>query len=348
MTKKNKIASYQPAFFRRELAIDLGTSSTLIFSPRRGVLLQEPSVIAIDKRSGAILAAGNKAAAMMGKTPGNIEAIKPLREGVVADYYYAQKMLQFFFHKVKMRFPLMKVRAIITVPYGTTQVERQAVITAGKRVGIKEIYLIEEPLAAAIGSGLPIDEAQGTFVVNMGGGVTEIAAVALGGIVKARSLRQGGDALDVAIQRHVYQHHKLEIGPGTAEKAKFALGYAISPRPEEIMELRGINWQTQRPGRAVINAQELTEAMTPVLYPITIAIKNVFEQIHPQFASDVLNRGVFLVGGGSLLRNMEVFLAGELDLEVKIVDNPISCTVKGASQALRYLGQLEYLELYRA
>ncbi|NLI70142.1 MAG: rod shape-determining protein [Firmicutes bacterium] len=339
---------YQSSFFRRDLAVDMGTTNTLIYSPRKGIILQEPSVVAIDKRTGDLLAAGRKAYLMLGKTPVNIKAVKPLREGVVADFNYAQKMLQHFLFKAVNKIPLVRLRAIITIPYGTTQVERQAVITAGKRTRIREIYLIEEPLAAAIGTGLPIEDSKGSLIINMGGGVTEIAAVAMGGIIFAKSIRQGGDSLDSAIQRYVYHKFSMEIGSGTAKRTKHEIGYALNPPSEKKFEIRGINWKTQKPDKALITAPEVNEAIAPILHPWTMAIKNVFDQVHPQFASDVLNSGLFLVGGGALLKNIDLFLNHELNLPVNVVKEPLTSVVLGASLALKYFKHLTYLELYRA
>lgn len=346
--KKRNFVNYQASFFRQDLAVDLGTTNTLIFSPRRGIILQEPSVVAVDKRTGAILAAGKKAYMMLGKTPINIEAIKPLREGVVADFNYAQKMLQYYLFRVVSKIPLVRIRAIITVPHGTTQVERQAVITAGKRTGIKEIFLIEEPLAAAIGTGIPIEESSGNLIINLGGGVTEIAAVALGGIVHAKSIRQGGDSLDAAIQRYVYHKYNMEIGSGSAEKVKKEIGYATNPPPEINYEIKGINWKTQKPDKTTITAEEINEAIAPILYPFTMAVKNVFEQVHPQIASDVLNKGIYLAGGGAMLKNIDIYMSHELNLPVNIVNEPFTCIVRGASHALKYINHLSYLELYHA
>lgn len=346
--KKKEKPVYQPSFLRRDLAVDLGTTNTLIYSPRKGIILQEPSVVAIDNRTGNIAAAGKKAFLMLGKTPANIKTVKPLRKGVVADFTYAQKMLQHFLFKVVNKVPLVRLRVIITIPYGTTQVERQAVITAGKRTGIKDLYLIEEPLAAALGIGIPAEAGSGSLIINLGGGVTEVAVVSLGGIVSAKSIRQGGDSLDSAIQRYIYHKYNIEIGLGTAEKVKREIGYAINPPPDLSFEIKGMNYQKQKPDKTLITAEEISEAMAPVLYPFTLSIKNVFDQINPQLAGDVLNEGIYLAGGGSLLKNIDLFLTHELNMPVNVVKEPLTCIVRGASQALSYFKHLTYLELYRA
>ena len=345
---KLNFPKYQFSMLRKNLAIDMGTTNTLIYVPRHGIVLQEPSVVAVGKYNEQVLAVGKKALLMLGKTPADIEAIRPLQNGVIADFKHARLMLQHFLWKVIKQLPLIKMRAIITVPYSTTQVERQAIITAAKRIGIKEIYLIEEPLAAAIGTGIPIEEKNSSVIINLGGGVTEVAAISFGGIVYASSIRQGGSSLDAAIQRYLYHQHSLEIGFNTAEAIKKDIGYAYDPPNHSAFRTKGLNWQTLKPDQTVVTAAEINEAITPVLYPLTTAIKEVFENVHPQFASDVYKRSILLVGGGALLKNIDVFLQNELKLPVQIAQEPLTCTISGASKAIRYLKHLNYLELYRA
>jgi len=345
---KVSFPQYRTSMLRREVAIDLGTTNTLIYSPRKGIILQEPSVVAINKHDETVVAVGKKALLMVGKTPADIEAIKPLKNGVIAEFKYARLMLQHFLWKAIKRVPLIRLRAVISVPYGITQVERQAIITAGKRVGIREIFLIEEPLAAAIGTGIPIEEKSSNIIINLGGGVTEVAAVSFGGIAYARSLREGGSSLDKAIQRYLYHQRSMEIGQATAEALKKEIGYAYKPPPHMGFITKGINWQTLKPDKTLVTAREVNEAISPVLYPFAQAIKDVFENVHPQFASDMFKRGVLLVGGGALLKNIDMFFQNELDLPIKIASEPLTCTIRGASKAMKYLKHLNYLKLYRA
>lgn len=326
-------------FWRRDLAIDLGTTNTLIYMPRRGIILQEPSVVAL--REGIVVAAGKKAQRMIGRTPQGVKVVKPLREGVVADYEMTRKMLAQFIFRVLKRYPVLRLRLIVTVPYGTTQVERRAVISAGKRSGVKETYLIEEPIAAAIGVGLPVAEPRGIFIVNCGGGVTEIAVISLGGIVLANSIRQGGEEIDQTIQRYLFRRYRLEIGLSVAEEAKKSVCYAVDPPDGLTHTFRGINLHKRRPDTLEINAGELTKAIEPVLSFIAGAVKNIFEQIPPQLAADVMQDGLLLVGGGALLQNLDLYLSREINLPVRVAGDPFICAVRGASIALNYIDRLE-------
>lgn len=336
---KNGKAGFSLRFWRRDLAVDLGTTSVLIYMPRRGIVLQEPAVLAM--RNGSILAAGQKAHRMIGRTPGSVRVIRPLRGGVIADFDAARKLLDHFIARILRRYPFLKLRLIITVPYGTTQVERRAVLSAGRRMGIRESYLIEEPVAAAIGSGLPVAEPRGSLIINLGGGVTEIAVISLGGVVMARTLRQGGETLDAVIQRHLYRQYRMEIGPATAEAAKKQAAYAVDPPPDMSYVFRGISVSRRAPDTLEVKASEITEAINPVLAAMSGAARDLFEKIPPQLASDVMQDGVTLVGGGALLPNLDRYLAGELNLPVRTVENPFSCAVEGASRALQYIERLE-------
>jgi len=334
--KKNKVNF---RFWRRDLAIDLGTSNTLIYMPHRGIVLQEPSVVALF--NGVVMASGTKAQRMLGRTPRGMRAIKPLQEGVIADYEMTRKMLKHFISSVLKRFPFIHLRLIITVPYGTTQVEKRAVLSAGKGSGIKETYLIEEPIAAAIGSGLPVAEPRGIFVVNCGGGVTEIAVISLGGIVLADSFRQGGETIDQTIQRYLFRHYRLEIALSIAEEAKKSICFAVNPPAGLTYSFRGINLHKRRPDILRISADELTQAIEPVLSSIAGAVKNIFEKIPPQLAADVMQDGLLLVGGGALLKNLDLYLSQEINMPVRLAGDPFTCAVRGASMALNYIDRLE-------
>lgn len=326
-------------FWRRDLAVDLGTANTLIYMPRRGIVLQEPSVLAL--RNGKVSAAGKKAHRMLGRTPSGITVVKPLQGGVIADYEMARMMLEHFISRVLRRYPFLKLRLVITVPYGTTQVERRAVISAGKHSGIKETYLIEEPIAAAIGSGLPVAEPRGRFIINCGGGVTEMAVISLGGIVLARSLRQGGETIDDVIQRYLFRRYRMQIGLATAEDAKMKAGYAVDPPADLSYTFRGINLHRRAPDSLEVKGEELSKAINPVLSNITMAIGNIFEQIPPQLTSDIMQDGILLVGGGSLLPNLDLYLSREINVPVFRVEDPFTCVVRGASMALQYIDRLE-------
>ncbi len=324
-------------FWQRGLAIDLGTTNTLIYMPRKGIVLEEPSVVAL--RNGAVVAAGRKAFRMLGRTPPGITAVKPLQGGVIADFEMTRKMLDYFISRVLRRYPFLRLRMMITVPFGTTQVERRAVIAAGKRAGVKETYLIEEPIAAAIGGGLPVAEPRGSFIVNSGGGVTEIVVISLGGIVMGSSLPQGGESIDEAIQRHIHRKYRMEIGLPTAEEAKKKAVYAVDPPEEMTYTFRGINLYRRTPDALEVKAVELHEVIVPQLVALTGAVRAIFERIPPQLAADVMQDGIVLVGGGSLLQNLDIYLSREVNLPVRRVKDPFTCVVRGASESLGYLGK---------
>ena len=348
MNQKNVFRKKHFQFFRRNLAIDMGTSYTVVWSPRKGMLLQEPTVLAIDSKEGNIHQFGKKAWEMIGKNPQDIRIVRPIRAGVIANFNYTVKLLKVFISRLLPRSPFVKMRLIMTIPYGTTQVERQAMITTGKRIGIKNIYLIEEPLAAAIGAGIPIEEARGCLLVNLGGGVTEIALMSLGGIVKATTLRQGGEDLDTALQRYIHKKYRLEIGQTTATRMKEEAGYALKVPQNKTYEVKGFNWATRKPDRIKIPYTEINEAMEPILETWCSSLKKTFEQASPQLASDIIKQGILLTGGGSLLRNIDVLMSKELHLDVKRVNAPFYGAAKGASQALHFISNKQYLDHYRA
>lgn len=338
MAEKKKKKGFNFRFWQRNLAIDMGTANTLIYMPRKGIVLKEPSVVAL--RNGSVAAVGEKAFRMLGRTPPGITAVKPLRGGVIADFEATRMMLGHFVSRILRRFPFLRLRMVITVPYGTTQVERRAVLAAGKRAGVKETYLIEEPIAAAIGGGLPVSEPRGSFVLNYGGGVIEIAVISLGGIVIGSSLPQGGEAIDEAIQRHIYRHYRMQIGSSTAEEAKIEAAYAADP-PENLSYLfRGINLYSRNPHSLEIKAAEIHEVIAPQMELLSGAVRTVFEQMPPQLAADIMQDGIVLTGGGSLLHNLDLYLSREINLPVRRVEDPFSCIVQGASTALDYLGKL--------
>ncbi len=325
-------------FWQRDLAIDLGTTNTLIYMPQKGIVLEEPSVVAL--RNGAVAAAGKKAFRMLGRTPPGITAVKPLQGGVIANFEMTRKMLDYFISRVLRRFPFLRLRMMITVPYGTTQVERRAVLAAGKRAGVKGTYLIEEPVDAAIGGGLPVAEPRGSFIVNCGGGVTEIAVISLGGIVLGSSLPQGGETIDETIQRYIYRTYRMEIGLSTAEEAKKEAVYAVDPPEDLTYAFRGINLYRRTPDTLEVKAAELHEVIGPQLVALTGAVRTIFERMPPQLAADVMQDGIVLAGGGSLLHNLDLYLSREINLPVRRVEDPFTCVVRGASESLGYLENL--------
>ena len=324
--------------WQRDLAIDLGTTNTIIYMPQKGIVLEEPSVVAV--RNGSVVAVGKKAYRMLGRTPPGVTAVKPVRSGVIADFELTRKMLDHFISRVLRRYPFLRIRMVITVPYGITQVERRAVFAAGKRAGVKETYLIEEPVAAAIGSGLPVAEPRGSFIVNCGGGVTEIAVISLGGIVLGSSLPQGGETIDEAIPRYIYRKYRLEIGLSTVEEAKKEALYAADPPADLTYTFRGINLYRRTPDSLEVSAAELHEVIGPQLSALAGAVRSIFERMPPQLAADVIQDGIVLCGGGSLLHNLDIYLSREINLPVRRVEDPFTCVVRGASESLKFLHAL--------
>lgn len=333
-------------FFTRNIAIDMGTSNTLIWTQRKGIVLQQPSALAIDIRTNTIKDTGERAYSMKGKTPGDLLTVFPVQNGVIAHYEYTRQMLQHFLARVVKKTPLLKVKAAVVIPAGASQVDQQAVITACKKIGIKELFLIKEPLAGALGAGLPIDEARGNLLINFGGGVTEVAAVALGGIVGAISLPHGGDYLDATIQRYIFRNYKVSIGLLSAQKAKEEAAFAMDA-PDEVYQIKGIDRRTQKPVHLEIPMAELTKAIIPFLQGVVKASRVMLSQIPPQLISDVMKYGVVLVGGGSMLKNLDIWLSRELNVHVFRAEDPLTCAVRGAGMVFSDVKKIQYLELTR-
>ncbi|HHL39936.1 MAG TPA: rod shape-determining protein [Deltaproteobacteria bacterium] len=323
-------------FFSNDLAIDLGTASTLIYVKGKGIVTNEPSVVAVkkDARGKKVLAVGKEAKAMLGKTPGSITAIRPLKDGVIADFEVTEEMLKYFITKVHNRRLLVRPRIIVGVPSGITQVEKRAVRESAYSAGAAEVYLIEEPMAAAIGSGLPITEPSGNMIVDIGGGTSEIAVISLAGIVHAKSIRIGGDKLDEVIIQYIKRKYNLSIGTGVAEKIKMTLGLAMPDEEEQIMEIKGSNLVTGIPATMEINSREIREALNEPINTLIEAVKQVLETTPPELAADLVDKGIVLAGGGALLRNLDVILREETSLPVTIADDPLTCVVKGAGKVL--------------
>jgi rod shape-determining protein MreB len=328
--------------FSNDLSIDLGTANTLIYIPGQGIVLNEPSVVAIkeDKLRGAktIAAVGAEAKKMLGRTPGNITAIRPLKDGVIADFAVTERMLRYFIEKVHQSKLLRpSPRILICVPCGSTQVERRAIRESAAMAGAREVYLIEEPMSAAIGAGLPIDEASGSMVLDIGGGTSEVAIIAINGIVYANSVRIGGDRFDEAIINYVRRNYGTLIGEATAEKIKLEIGTAYPGSEVMEIEVRGRNLAEGVPRSFSLNSNEILEALQEPLSGIVGAVKMALEQTPPELGSDVASRGIFLTGGGALLKDIDRLLAEETGLPIHIADDPLTCVARGGGMVLEML-----------
>lgn len=326
-------------YFSNDLSIDLGTANTLIYVRGRGIVLDEPSVVAIrqDQFGGQkrVAAVGLEAKRMLGRTPGNISAIRPMKDGVIADFFVTEKMLQHFIHKVhENRFLRPSPRVLVCVPCGSTQVERRAIRESALSAGAREVYLIDEPMAAAIGSGMPVHEASGSMVVDIGGGTTEVAIISLSGIVYSSSVRIGGDRFDEAIINYVRRNYGTLIGESTAERIKHEIGSAFSGKEILKMEVRGRNLAEGVPRSFVLNSDEILDALQEPLSGIVGAVLTALEQTPPELAADIAERGMVLTGGGALLRNIDKLLSEETGLPVIIADDPLTCVARGGGQAL--------------
>lgn len=324
--------------FSNDLAIDLGTANTLVYVKGKGVMLSEPSVVAVkkDSRGGkAVLAVGAEAKKMLGRTPGNIVAIRPMKDGVIADFEVTEAMLRHFISKVHNSRRLVRPRIMICVPTGITQVEKRAVRESAQSAGAREVYLIEEPMAAAIGANLPITEPTSNMIVDIGGGTTEIAVISLSGIVYARSVRIGGDKMDEAIMQHVKRKYNMLIGESTAEQIKINIGSAYPLGDQEpIMEVKGRDLVTGIPQNRPITAEEVREAISEQVEGIVQGVRIALEQTPPELAADIVDRGIVLTGGGALLKGLDQLLQHETQLPITVVEDPLTAVVLGSGKAL--------------
>jgi len=326
--------------FSNDLSIDLGTANTLIYVRGQGIVLNEPSVVAIRQDRGpggpkSIAAVGGEAKLMLGRTPGNITAIRPLKDGVIADFTITEKMLQHFIHKVhEARFFKPSPRVLICVPCGSTQVERRAIRESAAGAGAREVYLIEEPMAAAIGAGMPVNEARGSMVLDIGGGTSEVAVISLNGIVYSSSVRIGGDRFDDAIINYVRRNYGTLIGEATAERIKHEIGSAYPGKEVREIEVKGRNLSQGIPRSFTLNSNEILEAMQEPLAGIVGAVKTALEQTPPELGADVAERGIVLTGGGALLRDLDKLLMEETGLPVVVADDPLTCVARGGGRAL--------------
>jgi rod shape-determining protein MreB len=323
------------ALWSQDMAIDLGTANTLVVLKDKGVVLNEPSVVAIVNENGkrTVLAVGDEAKTMLGRTPGNIQAIRPLRDGVIADFIVTEEMIKHFIKKVHIKNTFANPRILICVPTGSTPVERKAIQDSALAAGARRVQLIEEPIAAAIGAGLPISEATGSMIVDIGGGTTEIAVMSLGGVVFSKSLRIAGDAMDGAIINYMRKKFNLLIGESTAEKIKKEIGTAI-PSTNNVFLMKGRDIRTGTPKEISLTEEDACEALMPILSQMLAAIKEALESTPPELSADLVDMGLVLTGGGALLKNIDKLISKDTGLPVTIADNPLECVATGTGKAL--------------
>ncbi len=325
----------------RKIGIDLGTANILVFVPGKGIVANEPSVVAISVLENKVLAVGNDAKEMLGRTPDTIMASRPMKDGVIADYRITEAMLKYFINKVSGKFRLIRPEVIISIPVGVTSTERRAVIDAAVRAGAKTAYVVREPMLAAIGAGIPINKASGNMIINVGGGTSEIAVISLGGIVSATSARVGGNKIDQAIADYIKRKHSLAIGDRTAEEVKIKIGSALPQVKEDYMEVRGRDLTGGLPKTVKISSNEITEAIQDELREIISAIKKVLQETPPELASDIMDKGMVLSGGGALIRNLDQLITKTIGVPSYTADDPLFCVINGISKAL------ENLDLYK-
>lgn len=328
--------------FSCDLGIDLGTANTLVFAQNRGIIIQEPSVVALDNSKNLVLAVGDEAKRMIGRTPGNVVAVRPLRDGVIADFDITETMLKYFIRKaLDNKFYLSKPRIIVGIPSGITGVEKRAVLDAVYHAGAKEAYLIEEPMAAAIGANLPVSEPSGSMIVDIGGGTTEVAVISLGGIVVSKSVRVAGDEMDEAIIAHCRENYRLLIGERTSEEIKIQLGSAYDLKEERTMEIRGRDLVSGLPKTFTLTSVEIREALRDTVNTILDGIRTTLERTPPELSSDIMDTGITLAGGGALLRGLDKHIQAETNISVSIAPDPLKCVALGTGKALEEIDVLK-------
>ncbi|SKA81198.1 rod shape-determining protein MreB [Clostridium sp. USBA 49] len=324
-----------------DMGIDLGTATVLVYLKGKGVILKEPSVVAIDKNNNVIRAVGEEARQMIGRTPGNIVAIRPLRDGVISDYDITEAMLKHFIKKACGRKKISAPRVVVCIPSQATEVEKRAVRDASINAGAKKVYLIEEPLAAAIGANLDITEASGNMVIDIGGGTTDIAVISLGGIVVRASIKIAGDKFDESIIRYIRKKHKLMIGERTAEDLKINIGSAYKREKEITMEIRGRDLITGLPKNIIVSSEEMREALRETVNAIADCTHSVLEKTPPELAADIAEKGILMTGGGSLLNGLDSLIAEVTKVPVRIADNAVSCVAEGTGKVLEYIDKID-------
>lgn len=335
--------NFLSAPFSRDMGIDLGTANTLVYVKGKGIIIREPSVVALKEKDRKILAVGNEAKNMIGRTPGNIKAVRPMKDGVIADFDVTETMLRHFIRKAHKRNRLVRPRIIICVPSGVTEVEKRAVIDAALQAGARSAFLIEEPMAAAIGAGLPIHEPTGNMIVDIGGGTTEVAVISLGGIVTSTSIRIGGDEMDEAISQFIKKKYKLMVGERTAEQIKIDIGTATGENGGLTKEIKGRDLVNGLPKTVTINSDEIKEALKETVNNILDAVKRTLEKTPPELASDVMGRGIILTGGGALLHGIDKLLIDITQMPVYLAEEPLDCVVNGTGIALEELDKIKDL-----
>ncbi len=320
--------------FSKDIGIDLGTANTLVYMKGKGIIIREPSVVAVDERSDTVKCVGQEAKNVIGRTPGSIKAVRPLKDGVIADFDITSEMLEDFIKRAVSKSIFARPRVVICIPSGVTGVERRAVTDAARRAGAKRVSIIEEPMAAAIGAGLPVAEPTGSMVVDIGGGTTEVAVISLGGIVTAKSVRVGGDKFDNAIINYIKKKYSLLIGERTAENIKIEIGSAFPLEQEFEMEVKGINLVNGLPQKITIKSEEVREALEEPIAQVLEAIKITFENTPPELAADVIDLGVTLTGGGAMLKGLDELIHRETGMPVHIAQDPLDCVANGTGQVL--------------
>ena len=328
-------------FFSRDIGIDLGTANILVTVKGRGIVLKEPSVLAMDRITNQILATGHEAKEMLGRTPEGIKAVRPLKDGVIADFTATQLLLKNILTKIRHRYNCGRPRVVVGVPSGITEVEERAVEEAIMQAGAREAYIIEEPMAAAIGAGIEIGEPSGNIVVDIGGGTTEVAVISLGGVVVSKSLRIGGDEVDDAIVSYLKKEMNLAIGETTAEEIKIQIGSAYPLMTEQSMEVKGRDLMTGLPRHVIINSTQIMQAMRDPIAQIIDTIKATLEKTPPELASDIMEKGILLAGGGALIQNLDKLLSMETGMPVHIAEDPLDCVVRGTGKTLEDLERLK-------
>ncbi len=328
-------------FGGKDIGIDLGTANILVTLKGKGIVLKEPSVVAIDRRSGAILATGHEAKEMLGRTPDKIKAVRPLKDGVIADFTATQLLLKNIIAKVCQRYNAGKPRVVVGVPSGITEVEERAVEESVMQAGAREVYLIDEPMAAAIGANLDVAEPSGNIIVDIGGGTTEVAVISLGGIVISHSLRIAGDELDEDIVNYIKREMNLAIGETTAEQIKMEIGCATPLMTEETMEIRGRDLTTGLPRNVIVTSTQMEEAMKNSISEIIDIVKSTLEKTPPELASDIVEKGIVLAGGGALIKNLDKLISQKTNMPVYVAENPLDCVVKGTGKTLEDLERLK-------
>jgi len=331
--------------FSNDLSIDLGTANTLVYQKGKGIVMDEPSVVAVHKDTNRVLAVGKEAKNMLGRTPGSIVAIRPMRDGVIANFEITEAMLRYFIQKVHNRKTLVRPRIVISVPSGITQVEKRAVRDSAQSAGAREVYLVEEPMAAAIGAGMPIQEPSGNMIVDIGGGTTEVAVISLSGIVFAKSIRIAGDEMDEAIVNYVKRKYNLLIGERTAEQIKIEIRWAFPQETRQTLDVKGRDLVAGIPRTQTISDSEIREAMLEPVNAIIDTIKIALERTPPELAADIVDKGIVLAGGGALLRGLDALIREETGLPITIAEDPLTCVVIGTGKVLDELDLLRQIQI---